>query len=72
MTLVVAGPKTNKFAALVANMIATGRPAVSKLFSERIPQNPAFCVTSLAPTAASLLPGHVSASMIGSAAWKVK
>lgn len=72
MTFVVAGPKTSRLAALVANMIATGTPAVNRLFSENMPQKPAFCVTSLPPTAATLLPGHVSASKTGSAVWKVK
>lgn len=72
MTFVVAGPNTNKFAALVANMIATGIPAVQKLLSEKIPQNPELCMTDFAPTCATLSPGHVNASRTGSAAWNVK
>ena len=53
-------------------MIATGIPAVQKLLSEKMPQNPVFCVIAFVPTCAILSPGHVNASRTGSAAWNVK
>lgn len=53
-------------------MIATGTPAVQKLLSEKIPQNPELCMIAFDPTCATLSPGHVNASKTGSAAWNVK